>query len=114
MERRNIGSSTLPYTSNSERINEGIDPEVMVVQTWENSQFPPDIDNLLVEFQTFLVDQKLIAEIKEKKSEHLSNIEAFGRIKVWVLKCSQFRRLEPSEYHFDYLIGKAIERASKV
>jgi Primase X len=43
--------------------------------------------------------------------QHLSNTEAFGKIKEWVLKCGKVRRLEPSEYYFDYLIGKAIERA---
>jgi Primase X len=43
--------------------------------------------------------------------QHLSNTEAFGKIKEWVLKCDKVRRLEPSEYYFDYLIGKAIERA---
>jgi hypothetical protein len=43
--------------------------------------------------------------------QHLSNIEAFGKIKEWVLKCDKVRRIEPSEYYFDYLIGKAIERA---
>jgi hypothetical protein len=39
--------------------------------------------------------------------QHLSNSEAFGKIKEWVLKCDKVRRLEPS----DYLIGNAIERA---
>ena len=146
----------VPYTFNSECVSEGIDAEVKIVQQWDNSKPLPNIDNLLIEFQTFLVDKKLKAEIKENKRkkcntshicttintlpcaerllhipipdyrkfaislilvpyfiniQHLSNAEAFGRIKEWVLKCDKVRRLEPSVYYFDYLIGKAIEKA---
>jgi hypothetical protein len=32
----------------------------------------PEINDLLAEFQTFLLDQKLKAEIKEKKSKNKS------------------------------------------
>ena len=144
----------VPYTFNSKCVVGGIDPEVKIVQQWDSSKPLPDIDNLLIEFQTFLVDKKLKAEIKEQNSkrihscnittnsvpyierlldmgisdyrknvislilapyfvniQHLSNTEAFGKIKEWVLKCDKVRRLEPSEYYFDYLIGNAIERA---
>ncbi len=59
----------VPYTFNSKSTNEGIDPEVKVVQQWDDSQPLQDIDNLLVEFQTFLIDQKLKSEVEEKKSE---------------------------------------------
>ena len=144
----------VPYTFNSRCVDEGIDAEVKIVQQWDSSKPLPDIDNLLNEFQTFLVDKKLKAEIKENKCkepdtsctstyilpyaerllnmsipdyrkfaislilapylvniQHLSNTEAFGKIKECVLKCNKVRRLEPSEYYFDYLIGKAMESA---
>jgi hypothetical protein len=60
----------VPYTFNSRCIDEGFDPEVKVVQQWDNSQSLPDIDNLLGEFQTLLIDQKLKAEIKEKDNKN--------------------------------------------
>jgi hypothetical protein len=53
----------VPYTFNSRCVDEGIDAEVK----WESSKPLPDIDNLLIEFQTFLVDKKLKAEMKESK-----------------------------------------------
>jgi hypothetical protein len=31
---------------------------------WDNSMQPPSVDNLLAEFQTFLVDKKLKADLK--------------------------------------------------
>jgi hypothetical protein len=43
--------------------------------------------------------------------ESHSRKAGFGKIKEWILKCDKIRRLEPSEYYFDYLIGKAVERA---
>ena len=55
----------VPYTFNSECVNEGIDAEVKIVQQWDSSKALPKIDNLLIEFQTFLVDKKLKAEIEE-------------------------------------------------
>ena len=36
---------------------------------WNNSEQLPQIDNLLIEFQTFLVDRKLKVEIKSKENE---------------------------------------------
>ena len=57
----------VPYTFNSECVNEGLDAEVKIVQRWDNSKPLPDIDNLLIEFQTFLVDKKLKAELEENK-----------------------------------------------
>lgn len=57
----------VPYTLNSKCIDEGIDSEVKVVHQWDSCKPLPEIDNLLIEFQTFLVDQKLKTEIKEKK-----------------------------------------------
>jgi len=48
-------------------VNEGIDAEVKIVQQWDSSKPLPEIDNMLIEFQTFLVDKKLKAEMKESK-----------------------------------------------
>ena len=144
----------VPYTFNSECLDEGIDAEVKIFQQWDSSKPLPDIDNLLVEFQTFLVDKKLKAELEENKRkkfniscattkilpyaerllhmsipdyrkfavslilapyfiniQHLSDTEAFCRIKEWLLKCSEVRNLEPSVAYFDDYTRKAIERA---
>jgi hypothetical protein len=57
----------VPYNFNFGCIKEGIDAEVKIVQQWDSSKPLPDIDNLLIEFQTFLVDKKLKAEMKESK-----------------------------------------------
>jgi hypothetical protein len=57
----------VPYTFNSECVDEGIDAEVKIVQQWDSSKPLPEIDNLLIEFQTFLVDKKLKAELMENK-----------------------------------------------
>ena len=59
------------YTFNSECVEEAIDAEVKIVQQWDSSKSLPDIDNLLIEFQTFLVDKKLKAEIKEENSKRI-------------------------------------------
>ncbi|HEX6028565.1 MAG TPA: hypothetical protein VFY64_05945 [Nitrososphaeraceae archaeon] len=56
------------YTFNSKCIEEKIGAEVMMVHEWDNLQKLPEIGNLLIEFQTFLVDRKLKAEINQKKS----------------------------------------------
>ncbi|MGA7899110.1 MAG: DNA primase noncatalytic subunit PriX, partial [Nitrososphaeraceae archaeon] len=63
----------VPYTFNSNCIVEGIDPEVRIIQKWDNSKPLPDIDSLLIEFQTFLIDRKLNAD-KEKKRINGDNI----------------------------------------
>jgi hypothetical protein len=56
-----------PYTFNSECVDEGIDAEVKIVEQWDSSKSLPNIDNLLIEFQTFLVDKKLKIELEENK-----------------------------------------------
>ena len=57
----------VPYTFNSNCIEEKVDGEVKVTQHRDNSQLP-EINNLLIEFQTFLVDKKLKFEINQKKT----------------------------------------------
>jgi Primase X len=146
----------IPNTFNSECVDEGIDAEVKIVQQWDGSKPLPEIDNVLIEFQTFLVDKKLKGELKENERkkfdtsriptttntlpyaesllhmsipdyrkfaislilapyfvniQHLSDTEAFFRIKEWLLKCSKVRNLEPSVAFFDDYTRKAIERA---
>jgi hypothetical protein len=56
----------LPFTFNSKCIGERVDAEVKIIQRLDSSKPLPNIDNLLIEFQTFLVDQKLKAEIKQE------------------------------------------------
>jgi hypothetical protein len=61
----------VPYTFNSKCINEGMeDSEVKIVQPWDSSQPLSQIDNLLVEFQTYLLDKKLKAEVKGDKNKN--------------------------------------------
>lgn len=43
--------------------------------------------------------------------QHMSDKESFDRIKEWVLKCNEVKKLEPSIGYFDELINKAIKRA---
>ena len=64
----------VPYTFNSRCIDQGIDAEVKIVQRWDSSKPLSEIDNLLIEFQTFLVDKKLKAELKENKRKKFSTI----------------------------------------
>jgi len=146
----------VPYTFNSKCIEEKTaDAKVKIVQQWDSSIPLPNIDNLLVEFQTFLVDKKLKAEIERDKNtnqrygderdckttpyvekilnlqladhrkfiislilapyfvniQKLSDSDSFDKIKEWLLKCDQVKKLEPSVQHFEDLIRKAVERA---
>lgn len=53
----------VPHTFNSKCLDEKVDSEVKIVHEWNNSDRLPQVDNLLIEFQTFLVDRKLKCEI---------------------------------------------------
>jgi hypothetical protein len=148
----------VPYTFNSKCLDEKKDAEVKIIQQWRSSQQLSEIDNLLVEFQTFLVDRKLKVETNQQKRDsnhqyasfwastnnivpyvekllnmqisnhrkfaislilapyfvniqNLSDVDSFTRIKQWVLRCSEIRKLEPSIEYFDDLIKGTIERA---
>lgn len=57
----------VPHTLNSKCLDEKVDPEVKTIHEWNNSEELPQIDNLLVAFQTFLVDRKLKVEINQNK-----------------------------------------------
>lgn len=57
----------VPYTLNSKCIAENKDPEVKVIQNFDNSEPLSSIDNLLVEFMTFLADRKLKTSIEIDK-----------------------------------------------
>lgn len=151
----------VPYTFNSKCIQEGIeDAEVKIAQLSDSSQPLPEIDNLLVEFQTYIIDKRLKAEVKEEKTvknrhyscnstdihntipyiekllnqsledyrkaaislilapyfvnvQKLTDADCFSRLKEWVLKCNQVKKLEPFLDYFDDLINRAIERAKE-
>jgi hypothetical protein len=63
----------VPYTLNSKCIDEGKDPEVKIVQQYDFSKPLPRIDNLLVEYMTFLADRKLKSVFeneRRKKNQH--------------------------------------------
>jgi hypothetical protein len=58
----------VPYTFNSKCLEEQeISAEVKIIHQCDSSQRLPEIDNLLVEFQTFLADKKLKAEIEQER-----------------------------------------------
>lgn len=57
----------VPYTFNSKCIVNGRDPEVKIVQGFDKNQPLPKINNLVVEFMTFLSDKKLKEEITRRK-----------------------------------------------
>lgn len=49
----------MPHTLNLKCADEGLDAEVKVIQEFDSTKALPEIDNLLIEFLTFLVDKKL-------------------------------------------------------
>jgi hypothetical protein len=57
----------VPYTFNSKCLDEDEDSEVRVIHDWSDSEQLPEINNLLIEFQTYLVSSKLKAEIRQEK-----------------------------------------------
>lgn len=66
----------VPYTFNSKCFDEYTGPEVKIIQEFVSSKPLPGIDNLLVEFMTFLVDRKLKEEkrkIQNKNIQCLNN-----------------------------------------
>ncbi len=115
-----------PYTFNSKCAGEG-KGEVRIIQRFDNFMPLPNTDNLLIEFQTFLIDRKLSAEIKQEKKrskmrnisnrfptnnvQGLSDADSFDRIREWGLRCNEVRELEPSGDYFVELIKKSIKRA---
>ena len=58
----------VPYTFNSKCLEQKIDPEVKIIHQWDGPQQKrPEIDNLLIDFQTFLADRKLKVESNKTK-----------------------------------------------
>jgi hypothetical protein len=41
-----------------------------------------------------------------------SNADSFNRIKQWVVKCNEVKKVEPSIVYFEDLIKRSIERAT--
>jgi Primase X len=65
----------VPYTFNSKCVVEGnVDSEVKIIQKWDSSKPLPDIDNILIEFLAFLIDQKMKAEINQEKEKKRNNV----------------------------------------
>jgi hypothetical protein len=77
----------VPYTFNSKCIYEHTDPEVKIVHSFSNTQTLPNIGNLLIEFQTFLVDRNLKLHLthnhknkdKDKYHNNLGHINGSSR-----------------------------------
>jgi Primase X len=57
----------VPYTFNSKCFIENVDPEVKLLQEFDSSKPLPRIDNLLVEFVTFLIDRKLKIDLQTER-----------------------------------------------
>lgn len=118
----------VPYTFNSNCIEERIDAEVKIIQAWNIAPLPK-IDNLLVEFQTFLVDEKLKAELKQEKnaSDKLSHSKAqtsdrYTTVTPWIecllqVGIDDYRKRATSLILAPYLIykkGLACDQAAQV
>jgi hypothetical protein len=84
----------VPHTFNSECISEGIDAEVKIAQQWDNSIPLPSIDNLIVEFQTFLIDKKLKADLKQAENASKN----YGRSSKTTLYIENILNLQLSDY----------------
>ena len=67
----------VPYTFNLKCIRENTDPEVMIIRKFDSHSPLPQIDNLLVEFMTFLVDRKLKENLEKQKRAQLQNKSIF-------------------------------------
>jgi len=65
----------VPNTFNSKCFDEGKDPEVKMIQEFDYTKPLPEIDNLLVEFMTFLTDRKLKKEMEMEKMKKYNNIQ---------------------------------------
>lgn len=63
----------VPYTLNSKCFDEGLDPEVKIIQKNDSSKPLPKKDNLLVEFMTFLSDRKLKENLEKERQAKLKN-----------------------------------------
>jgi len=63
----------VPYSLNSKCVNEGVDPEVKIIQEFDASKPLSKVDNLLVEFLTFLSDRKLKEFLEKEKQTKLRN-----------------------------------------
>lgn len=63
----------VPYTFNSKCFSDNIDSEVKIIHEFDNSKSLPKIDNLLVEFMTFLSDRRLKERLEREKQIKLKN-----------------------------------------
>jgi len=87
----------VPYTLNSKCIAENIYSEVNIIQEFDKSKPLPKIDSLLVEFITFLTNNKLKSEFeKEKNKDTYSKIILSSTIpyieKLWEMSLGDYRK----------------------
>jgi hypothetical protein len=68
------------YTLNSKCFDENINPEVKIIQESDGSKPLPEIDNLLVEFFTFLSDRKLKSGMELEKRKKYNNSQRSNNI----------------------------------
>ena len=61
----------VPYTFNSKCFDEGINPEVKIIQEFDIFKPLPKIDNLLVEFMTSLASRKLKEEKRKMQNRNI-------------------------------------------
>ncbi len=57
----------VPYTFNSKCFDECINPEVKIIQEFDSSKPLSKIDNLLVEFMTYLVSRKMRSSMEQDR-----------------------------------------------
>ena len=63
----------VPYTFNSKCFVEKRDPEAKIIQEFDTSKPLPNINNLLVEFMTFIADRKLKTEVEDERRKRTQN-----------------------------------------
>ncbi|HEX5186451.1 MAG TPA: DNA primase noncatalytic subunit PriX [Nitrososphaeraceae archaeon] len=63
----------VPNSFNSKCIDEGVDPEVKIIQQFDITKHLPKVDNLLLEFMTFLSDKKLKENLKKERQMKMKN-----------------------------------------
>ena len=63
----------VPHTFNSKYLHDKAYPEVKIVHPFLDTLFLPNIDNLLIEFQTYLVDRKLNLDFQKQNKTELKN-----------------------------------------
>ena len=64
----------VPYTFNSKYLYDKADPEVKIIHPFSDTLSLPNIDNLLIEFQTYLADKKLNLDFQRRNKSKQNQI----------------------------------------